>query len=60
MSSDEVALIFTLEPLFTTIFSSWLLGEHLGIRGLIGAILVLVALLLSQSYQKIEPAKVDV
>jgi hypothetical protein len=35
--------------------------EHLGIRGLIGAILVLAALLLSQSPQKIEPeAKVEV
>ncbi|MEH2110693.1 DMT family transporter [Nostoc sp.] len=61
VSSDEAALLFTLEPLFATIFSFWLLGEHLGIRGLIGAILVLVALLLSQSSQKIEPeAKVEV
>ncbi|MEH2270766.1 MAG: DMT family transporter [Nostoc sp.] len=61
VSSDEAALLFTLEPLFATIFSFWLLGEHLGIRGLIGAILVLVALVLSQSSQKIEPeAKVEV
>lgn len=61
VSSEEAALLFTLEPLFATIFSFWLLGEHLGIRGLIGAILVLVALLLSQSPQKIEPeAKVEV
>ncbi|MEH2123469.1 DMT family transporter [Nostoc sp.] len=61
VSSDEAALLFTLEPLFATIFSFWLLGEHLGIRGLIGAILVLVALLLSQSPQKIEPeGKVEV
>ncbi|MBD2515171.1 DMT family transporter [Nostoc sp. FACHB-973] len=61
VSSDEAALLFTLEPLFATIFSFWLLGEHLGIRGLIGAILVLVALLLSQSPQKIEPEpKVEV
>ncbi|MEH2088635.1 DMT family transporter [Nostoc sp.] len=61
VSSDEAALLFTLEPLFATIFSFWLLGEHLGIRGLIGAILVLVALVLSQSPQKIEPeAKVEV
>ncbi|MEH2206187.1 MAG: DMT family transporter [Nostoc sp.] len=61
VSSDEAALLFTLEPLFATIFSFWLLGEHLGIRGLIGAILVLVALIVSQSSQKIEPeAKVEV
>lgn len=61
VSSDETALLYTLEPLFATIFSFWLLGEHLGIRGLIGAILVLVALFLSQIPQKIEPeAKVEV
>jgi drug/metabolite transporter (DMT)-like permease len=61
VSAEEGALLFTLEPLFATIFSFWLLGEHLGIRGLIGAILVLVALLLSQSSQKIEPEpKVEV
>ncbi len=61
VSSDETALLYTLEPLFATIFSFWLLGEHLGIRGLIGAILVLVALLVSQTPQKIEPeAKIEV
>jgi drug/metabolite transporter (DMT)-like permease len=61
VSSEEAALLFTLEPLFATIFSFWLLGEHLGIRGLIGAILVLVALILSQSSRKIEPeVKVEV
>ncbi len=55
VSAEETALLYTLEPLFATIFSFWLLGEHLGIRGLIGAILVLVALVLSQSPEKIEP-----
>ncbi|MEH2214962.1 DMT family transporter [Nostoc sp.] len=61
VSSDEAALLYTLEPLFATIFSFSLLGEHLGIRGLIGAILVLFALVLSQSPQKIEPeAKFEV
>ncbi|RCJ22441.1 hypothetical protein A6S26_22085 [Nostoc sp. ATCC 43529] len=61
VSAEETALLYTLEPLFATIFSFWLLGEHLGIRGLIGAILVLVALVLSQSPEKIEAeAKVEV
>ncbi|WP_228048791.1 DMT family transporter [Nodularia sp. LEGE 06071] len=61
VSSEETALLYTLEPLFATIFSFWLLGEHLGLRGLIGAILVLAALLISQSPQKIEPeVKVEV
>ncbi len=61
VSSEETALLYTLEPLFATIFSFWLLGEHLGIRGVIGAILVLVALVLSQIPEKIEPeASVEV
>ncbi|WP_096608153.1 EamA family transporter [Calothrix sp. NIES-2100] len=61
VSAEEAALLFTLEPLFATIFSFWLLGEQLGIRGVIGGILVLVALLVSQSPQKIEPeAEVEV
>jgi drug/metabolite transporter (DMT)-like permease len=53
--AHETALLYTLEPLFSVFFSFWLLGEHLGIRGGIGAILVLVALLLSQSPQKNQP-----
>lgn len=55
ISASEAALLYTIEPLFSAIFSYWLLGEHLGIRGMIGAILVLAALLLSQSLQKDEP-----
>lgn len=44
VAAQEAALIYTLEPVFATIFSFWLLGEALGIRGLLGAALVLVAI----------------
>jgi drug/metabolite transporter (DMT)-like permease len=49
--SDEAALLYTLEPIFSAIFSFWLLGEQLGIGGFIGAALVLSAMVLSQSHQ---------
>jgi drug/metabolite transporter (DMT)-like permease len=48
VSGSESALLYTLEPLFSVIFSYWLLGEQLGTRGIIGAVLVLAALILSQ------------
>lgn len=53
--SEEVALLSTLEPIFSAIFSFWLLGEQLGISGCIGATLVLSAIVLSQSFENSEP-----
>lgn len=46
--AHEVALLYTLEPVFATFFSFLFLGEQLGIRGLIGAALVISATVLSQ------------
>lgn len=48
VSAHETALIYTLEPVFAAIFSFWLLGEHFGLRGFIGAGLTLAAMVLSQ------------
>ncbi|NJL21501.1 MAG: DMT family transporter [Leptolyngbyaceae cyanobacterium SM1_3_5] len=48
ISSHEAALLYTLEPVFAAIFSFWLLGEQLGVRGLIGAGLILFATVWSQ------------
>ena len=48
VSANEAAVLYTLEPVFATIFSFLLLGEGLGLRGSIGAGLVLVATVLSQ------------
>ena len=49
VSAHEAALLYTLEPVFAAIFSFWLLGEQLGARGLVGAGLVLAAIVWSQS-----------
>lgn len=46
--SHEAALIYTLEPVFAAIFSFLLLGEQLGLRGILGAALILVATTMSQ------------
>ncbi len=48
VSAHETALLYTLEPVFAAIFSFWLLGEHFGARGFLGAGLVLIAMVLSQ------------
>lgn len=50
--SHEAALIYTLEPVFTTVFSFLLLGEELGWRGTIGAGLILVATAMSQQLKQ--------
>ncbi|NMG20357.1 DMT family transporter [Brasilonema bromeliae] len=49
VNAYETALMYTLEPIFAAVFSFLLLGEKLGVRGLIGAILVLVAMVFGQS-----------
>ncbi|MEG4806095.1 DMT family transporter [Microcoleus sp. F8-D3] len=49
VNAYETALIYTLEPIFAAFFSFILLGEKLGIRGLIGASLVVVAMVFGQS-----------
>lgn len=48
VTAHEAALLYTLEPVFATIFSFWLLGEQLGVRGLFGAGLILFATVWSQ------------
>lgn len=52
VSAFEAALFYTLEPVFAAVFSFLLLGEKLGISGLIGAALVLIAMVLSQTKVK--------
>jgi drug/metabolite transporter (DMT)-like permease len=48
LSANEAAIIYTLEPVFATVFSFYWLGEGLGIRGILGAVMVLSATLLIQ------------
>lgn len=49
VNAYQTALMYTLEPIFGAVFSFLLLGEKLGVRGLIGATLVLVAMVVGQS-----------
>ena len=48
VAAHETALLYTLEPVFAAVFSFLILGEQLGVRGLLGAALILVATLWSQ------------
>lgn len=58
VSAHETALIYTFEPVFAAGFSFWLLGEKLGVRGWVGAVLVLGAMVLSQSQMSHVPIKI--
>lgn len=51
-SAHETALFYTLEPVFSAVFSFLLLGEKFSGRGLVGAFLVLAAMVVSQSRGK--------
>lgn len=53
VSATQTAVIYTLEPVFAAVFSFWLLGESLGVRGLLGAGMVLFAMLFSQFPQQV-------
>ena len=46
--AERAALIYTLEPVFATVFAWFLLSETLSLRAALGALLVLLALLLSE------------
>ncbi|MBD3880437.1 DMT family transporter [Phormidium tenue FACHB-886] len=48
VAAHETALLYTLEPVFAAVFSFWLLGEQLGMWGLLGAALILGATVWSQ------------
>jgi len=48
VSASEAALLYTLEPVFASAFSFVLLGETLGIRGGLGAALIVFATIFSQ------------
>lgn len=49
VSAQETALIFTFEPVFAALISFFLLGETLGLRGCMGAAMVVGAMAISQS-----------
>lgn len=48
LSATEAAILYTLEPVFASLFAFWWLGESLGLRGWLGGTVILAATLLSQ------------
>jgi drug/metabolite transporter (DMT)-like permease len=47
--APQAAVIFTLEPVFAAILGYFVLGEHLAIRGIIGAALIILAAITSHA-----------
>jgi drug/metabolite transporter (DMT)-like permease len=47
-SSSHAAILFTLEPVFASLTSYLILGERLGSRALLGAVLVLAGILIAE------------
>lgn len=47
-TASHAGLIFTLEPVFSAVFAFFLLGERLGVKGYIGASLMLLSLVLME------------
>lgn len=47
-TATHVAIIFVMEPLFGAIASRFLLNEILGVKGIIGGLLIVIAMLLSE------------
>lgn len=58
VSAQETAIVYTFEPAFAAVFSFWLLGEKLGVRGWLGAGMVLAAMILSQIPMSNFPSKI--
>jgi drug/metabolite transporter (DMT)-like permease len=48
MSATHAAIIFALEPVFAALFAAWILHERLGARGIVGGVLVLLGIVVSE------------
>jgi drug/metabolite transporter (DMT)-like permease len=48
MSAVHGAILLALEPVFAALFAAWLLQERLGPRGLLGGVLVLAGIVVSE------------
>lgn len=55
--APEAAIAFTLEPVYAAIFAYFMLGERLGVQGLVGGLLILGATLVSQLPQLLRPRR---
>jgi len=47
-SPTHTALIFCMEPVFAALYAYWAIGERFGVKGLIGATLILTGMVISE------------
>lgn len=55
VSASTASVVYTLQPVWSSVFASWLLGESFGPQACVGAVLILGALVLVVSLQGPEP-----
>jgi len=48
MTATHAAILFALEPVFAALFAAWVLRERLGSRGVLGGVLVLAGIVVSE------------
>ena len=52
IDSTEASLIFILEPVFTYLFSFFILGERLSLSGSFGALLIIISMIIIAIYNR--------
>lgn len=55
----HTALIFALEPVFAALTSRWVLGEQMGGKGLLGCVLILIGMIISELWGGASPSPVE-
>ena len=49
VTASQTAIFFSLEPLFAALFSWYLIGEQIGIYGMIGGAIIIIAIIISEN-----------
>ncbi|MAP61784.1 MAG: hypothetical protein CMF82_02390 [Candidatus Marinimicrobia bacterium] len=49
VTASQTAIFFSLEPLFAALFSWYLIGEKIGLYGMIGGTIIVVAIIISEN-----------
>ena len=49
VTASQTAIFFSLEPLFAALFSWYLIGEKIGLYGVIGGAIIVVAIIISEN-----------
>jgi len=51
-TASRAALIFTMEPIFGTLFAFWINGSRVGLQTWVGGALIIASILLSEGLRK--------